>query len=112
MSPPPGLQVDHIDGDGLNCTDENMRFATNRQNSRNRGPQRNNKSGYKGVSFRKYSWGMSISSECKRIHKAGFPTAEAAAAAYDEKAIELFGEFAVTNAVIRARSLSKNAGEQ
>lgn len=35
MAPGPGLEVDHIDGDGLNCQRENMRVVTHAQNGQN-----------------------------------------------------------------------------
>lgn len=44
--------IDHKDGDRYNCTIENLRPCTNQQNSFNRGPQRNNKTGFKGVFYR------------------------------------------------------------
>ena len=31
-----GMRIDHIDGDGLNCTRENMREVTRSENARNR----------------------------------------------------------------------------
>ena len=42
---------DHIDGDTLNNTDENLRIVTLSQNNRNCGKRKTNKSGYKGVYY-------------------------------------------------------------
>lgn len=36
MNPPEGMEVDHIDGDGLNCQRYNMRNCTHQVNSSNR----------------------------------------------------------------------------
>src|ERR1700733_15352358 len=49
---PPGRkpQVDHHDGDGLNCQRQNLRVASNAENSRNRGKTTFKKSSrFKGV---------------------------------------------------------------
>lgn len=50
-----GLEVDHIDRDGLNNSRSNLRFVSRGVNVENRGMHRNNTSGYKGVSFNKAS---------------------------------------------------------
>lgn len=44
------LEVDHIDSnDTLNNQDDNLRFATRTEQNRNRGPRKDNTSGYRGV---------------------------------------------------------------
>jgi hypothetical protein len=45
--------IDHIDRNKLNCQRANLRAATNSQNLANRGKNRNNTSGYKGVTWDK-----------------------------------------------------------
>ena len=45
--------IDHADNDRLNNRIENLRQATNIQNSYNRGKQSNNRSGFKGVHWKK-----------------------------------------------------------
>lgn len=45
-----GREVDHIDSkDTLNNQDDNLRFATRTEQNRNRGPRKDNTSGYRGV---------------------------------------------------------------
>lgn len=46
-----GKEVDHIKSEEtLNNQDENLRFATRTEQNRNRGPRKDNTSGYRGVS--------------------------------------------------------------
>lgn len=54
--------IDHADGDRLNNRIENLRQATNIQNSYNRGKQSNNHSGFKGVHWKKQikHWAVEI----------------------------------------------------
>ena len=68
-----------------------MHRVSRAQNIVNRAAFKNNRSGYKGVSFNKATglWKISIT--------ASFPTAEEAASAYDKVARVLFGKHAKTN---------------
>jgi len=79
------VDVDHINGDGLDCRRSNMRLATRAQNRANMGRTRLNTSGFKGVSFDKRSakWVASIRSNGQYIHIGSFDLAEEAAHAYD-----------------------------
>lgn len=54
--------VDHLDGNGLNCTRSNMRICSNQQNALNRGLNRNNTSGARGIWWcnRLQSWFATI----------------------------------------------------
>lgn len=99
LRPPKGMLVDHIDGDGMNCTRQNMRICTPQQNSWNSRKRNTNTSGYIGV-----VWSVHASKWCAQILHNSWPirlgyytSAEAAARAYDEKCIELRGEFAALN---------------
>ncbi len=90
--------VDHINGDTLDNRRENLRPATHQQNTWNRKLATNNTTGFKGV-YRTPA-GTFMAQICKdgHIHRLGtFPTAEAAGHAYDDAAVELFGEFAALN---------------
>ena len=51
MSPPIGMEVDHVNGDGLDNRRANLRLATHRQNMANRRVAKHSKLGIKGVSF-------------------------------------------------------------
>lgn len=95
----PNIQVDHWDGDGLNNIDENLRVATNTQNAFNRGANKNNKSGFKGVSWHKKDnkYQASIQANGINIHLGYFTDPLDAARAYDEAAKKHHGEFAKTN---------------
>jgi hypothetical protein len=96
MKPEKGQEVDHKDRNGLNCTRENMRFATSSQNKHNTGIRKNNTSGIKGVSWwkRHGCWRADITLNSKLIHLGRFKSKEEAAAAYRAAAIMLHREFA------------------
>lgn len=91
-----GEEVDHIDGDGLNCCRSNLRLATRLQNARNMRKSRANTSGYKGVTLEKESgkWRAQITSMGKKYNLGRFLTPEEAHEAYCKAAKEYFGEFA------------------
>lgn len=59
---PEEFEVDHRDGDGLNCRRGNLRSATRSQNQTNTDIRRRNRSGYRGVSWDEKSgkWRASI----------------------------------------------------
>ena len=96
MGEPEG-QVDHEDLDGLNNVRSNIRLATPSQNMCNKGIQRNNSSGYKGVGRHAGKWRARIAINGKCIHIGYFETAALAAHAYDVRARDLHGKFARTN---------------
>lgn len=98
---PAGMVTDHVNGDSLDNRRSNLRVCTQSENLANRGKSKNNTSGYKGVTrdWRsiKNPWVAQIWKLNRRIHLGVFPTAEAAARAYDEAALKLHGEFAFLN---------------
>lgn len=98
INAPANMEVDHIDGNGLNNTKLNLRLCSHSENMRNQRIPKNNKTGFKGVtSYLKNKYRAMISHENKSFHIGVYETAEEAAKAYDDKAIELFGEYARTN---------------
>jgi hypothetical protein len=95
MNPDNGLQIDHIDHNGLNNQKSNLRNATNGQNQMNRKASGAVK--YLGVNrFGKY-FQARISVNKSRIFLGYFINAKDAALAYDNAAILFHGEFANVN---------------
>ena len=95
---PTGFEIDHINGDKSDNRFCNLRLATSQTNKANCGLTKSNNSGFKGVHARGSRWIASITYDNKLIHLGMFKCPKEAAIAYDNKAIELFGEFALTNA--------------
>lgn len=98
MGTPKGVQIDHRNGDGLDCRKENLRPATQTQNNGNRKKGKRGTSSYKGVRLRSYGrWQAKI--KCNGVQRSlgHFSDEESAARAYDAAAVEVFGEFARLN---------------
>lgn len=95
----PKMFLDHRDRDRLNNQKSNLRPCTQKENSRNRGPRRRSKSGYKGVHWNKSShkWHAQIEVDGKNIYLGLFSNIEEAAKAYDRAALKYFQEFAYVN---------------
>jgi hypothetical protein len=93
----PKQRIDHVNGDGLDNRRENIRFATHAQNIANSGLSKANRSGYKGVSRHGSKWAAFITKDYKGHYIGLFSDPKEAARAYDEKARELFGEYARLN---------------
>jgi len=92
-------KIDHIDGNGLNNQQNNIRFCTQMQNCQNQNLRKNTSSKYKGVSWfnRDKKWRAYIQVNKEYIHLGYFDDELNAAAAYDYAALKHFGEFALTN---------------
>jgi hypothetical protein len=101
LNPKKSEHVDHINGNGLDNRRDNIRVCTAQQNQMNRHNHSSHSSIYKGVSYHKQNdrWRALIHLNGKPISLGCYSTPEAAAIAYNEKAIELFGEFARPNVI-------------
>lgn len=88
----PTLDVDHIDGNGLNNSLNNLRECTMSQNLGNSRRHKDNHSGVKGVSWNKdkKKWKVRI----KGFHLGYFDSLDDAAAVYEMAAKKVFGDFA------------------
>lgn len=97
MNTSKGMEVDHIDHNGLNCQKHNMRNCTTLQNQMNR--KSRGRSKYLGVS---YFNGNKFRADIrpagyKTIHLGLFDSEIEAAIAYDKEAVKHYGEFANLN---------------
>ena len=106
MKPSVGKVTDHINGNGLDNRRCNLRVCTQAQNCQNRRPGKNNKMGLKGVSWMKsiqkwraYIWKGGAYPRGRQIHLGFFDNKIDAAKAYNQAAVDLFGEFANLNEV-------------
>jgi len=98
---PAWLQVDHINGDGLDNRRSNLRLATKQQNQSNVKKHRDNPSKYKGAfkhvdRRRKKRWAARLMVSGK-LYCSYHLTELEAAKAYDALSLKLNGEFASLN---------------
>ena len=99
LNPPPGMEPDHIDHNGLNNQRANLRICTHSQNLANQLIKKFGTSKFRGVSWNKQrkKWVAQITKEQKDYHIGCFNDEIVAAKEYNKKAIDLFGEFALLN---------------
>jgi len=98
LNPQKGELVDHVNGNKLDNRKSNLRLATIAENQRNRGKQRNNRSGHKGVCLLKddqrvKKWVAQITVDGKRNRIGYYYTAEEASEAYEIASKKHFGKF-------------------
>jgi hypothetical protein len=92
----PALEVDHKNLVRADNRWENLRLATGSQNQHNKGTQRNNTSGFVGVSFfrRTGTWRARCKVKGREVSLGYYKTAELAASAVSAARERLHGEFA------------------
>lgn len=82
LTPGDGCEIDHIDGDKLNCTRSNLRIVTHAQNMQNR-VSHGGTSKFRGVNWRAdmKKWRAEIQLNHRRIHVGWFESEDDAARA-------------------------------
>lgn len=95
VRPRRGVEVDHVDGDGLNNRRSNLRFATRSQQMMNRRGW--GKSRFVGVCPIGDRWQAYIAKDGRQYNLGHFDTEEEAAIARDTAALNLHGEYARLN---------------
>jgi hypothetical protein len=90
---PPGMVIDHINGDGLDNRRSNLRICTQAQNTANQKRKSNATCKYRGVCVTE----RGIKAHIKKKTIGWFDTLEDAARAYDAWARQWFGEYARLN---------------
>lgn len=99
MNTPKGMDTDHINGNRLDNRKSNLRVCNRSQNKCNVTKHKDNKSGYKGVSWftRNKKWQAQIMIEGKTLFLGYYDTPEDAAVAYNKAAVEQHQEYAKLN---------------
>lgn len=92
-------EIDHEDRDPSHNWLTNLREASHADNAKNKGLSKRNSSGFKGVSFCKKTnrYVAYIGSDHSKKRIGAFTSPQQAAAAYDQQALQLHGQYAVTN---------------
>ena len=107
------IVVDHKNGNSLDNKKSNLQVISNQQNKMKQKPQRNNTSGHRGVTWDRNcgKWYSQIGHNGKANYIGSFLTKAEAAFAYNEKAKELFGEFAILNNIRQRGNINDNCDE-
>ena len=101
MDAPDGFKVDHENHDHANNCKYNLRLATSQENSRNRKPNKNNKSGCSGVYWTNHNkkWCATIGVDGKSIFLGNFVNKEDAIKARIDAENKYYGEFGYHNSM-------------
>ena len=101
MKPEAGMFVDHKNMDKLDNQRKNLRICTKAQNMMNRNKTRTNTSGFKGVSWDKFSgkWKAQIKVNKKSVNLGRYGSAKEGAVAYNNAVVKYYGEFARLNKI-------------
>jgi hypothetical protein len=99
MNAKPGDIVDHIDKNPQNNKTCNLRFSTATKNAHNKTKSQNASTSYMGVSIHNKNYRARITKQGKTYQLGDFKTEIEAAKAYNEKAKELYGEYANLNII-------------
>ena len=99
LDAPGEMEVDHVNGNGLDNRRDNLRLATRTQNNHNRRIGTDNRSGFNGVSWSNtyHKWRATIGINGKRLHVGYYDDPIKAAVGRDLAAIKHYGEFACLN---------------
>lgn len=97
----PSQEVDHINKNILDNTLNNIRVVTSKENKINRGFNKNNTSGYRGVKLHKLSgtWHASIMVNYKAISLGYYKEKIDAAKAYNSAVLVYFDKYAYLNKI-------------
>lgn len=90
----PSETIDHINGEKSDNRIANLREASRSQNQQNRPKQKNNTSGFKGVTRHRSGWMAKIKLNGKTHYVGLYSTPELASVAYDVAAKTMHGDFA------------------
>lgn len=95
------LETDHINRDGLDNRRSNLRHCTHAENNRNQRKFASCSSRYKGVHWdnERQTWRARITAHGRSHHLGRFTDEQEAARAYNQAALEYFGEFAYLNII-------------
>lgn len=93
------MEVDHINGKGLDNRKSNLRNCTFSQNRMNSRVRKDSKSGYKGIRFveNRKKWYVSIATNRKRIFLGYYVNKTEAIESYNQAARKYFNEYALLN---------------
>lgn len=101
LNAPKDRLVDHKDSNPLNCLESNLRLGSCSNNAWNKQITILNKSGFKGVSWKKSNnaWVAQIAYNKHKIYLGLFITKELAAIAYNRAAVKYHKNFAVLSRI-------------